>query len=729
MNVKDPTRESMNPAPYLEFLLDHLQLSLERVVVRYFGEHTGISEKGSASTQLYDAGSDPSALYQSAIPSLVDNPDTAELPFSRICNTFGLNPLECEILLLSVSLHFRPGLSRFYHHINGGEHAAPSLAVLDALFPYDPEMNTRIRRALHPDSPLLSYALIHDPFRTNRPGALPPLVAQTQLLHHLTTWEFRPAHSSLYELHSGNDRMISSDDREELLLPEPIRRDFETILAKRKELWVASVYVNARDPADALLLAGIFARKSHMPLLVLNPERILDIYNHGNHEVSLREIARESRLHGALLFLDSSKVPENGLQDLHLALSQLLKLLHTPLFLVSESNIILPSLPGVEEFRIPIPEPDFQERRAIWNSLSRQNHEEREYEILWKNHSPDSFASRFRFGRTRILDVYATARNRAWLRDPDDSVITEEDLLHACSLRSGHRLHSLARRVETKFTWEDLILPEEQKEILREIISQEHHRELVYDTWGFDTKGYARGLHLLFYGKSGTGKTMAAAVLARELDRDLFRVDLSLVVSKYIGEMEKNLSRIFAEGEKSHAVLFFDEADALFGKRSEVKDAKDRYANMEVSYLLQKMEEYPGITILASNLAENMDPAFSRRIHFFLEFPVPEGDIALALWRGSFPEQTPLDPDMDFEFLAKKVQLSGGEIRSVALNTAFLAAEEGSPVAMRHIMRSVRAQYKKISRVYNEGDLKPYYDLGFTAFPGERTGISPASRF
>ncbi len=709
----------------LEQLLDSLQISLVRAMTQKTGQSPARTDEQDSSAQLY-ADSSLMDSYQTAISSLVDNPERAGHPFSRICHSFELNTLERMILLLSISLYFRPELAPFYTFFNKNEHSNPSLPVLDALFLDDPNGKASIRMALHPDSPLLSFALIKDPFQSTHTGAPLPLVARKSVLHYLSSGKSRPASSSLYEIHSARDQGVS-EHNEELLLQEGCKRDFDSILLQRSKLRATLVHMNARDASDALLLTAVFARRNHTPLLVLNPDQILVSVSEKKQSESVREIARECRLHEAFLFLDDSQVAESRRTELHRFLRQLLKLLHTPLFLVSGTETPTPSFSAAEEFRIPIPEPDLQERRALWNALSRQSHEQREFEIRWKLHSPDSFASRFRFGRAQILDVYRTARSRALLRHTRESVITEEDLLLACSDRSGHRLHSLARRVETKFGWEDLILPGEQKEILREITLQEKHRELVYGNWGFDTKGYARGLHLLFFGKSGTGKTMAAAVLARELDRDLFRVDLSLVVSKYIGETEKNLSRIFAEGEKSHAILFFDEADSLFGKRSEVKDAKDRYANMEVSYLLQKMEEYPGITILASNLAENMDPAFTRRIHFFLEFPVPEGEMALALWKGSFPGQMPLDKDMDFDFLAKRVRLSGGEIRSVALNAAFYGAEEDSAVAMRHIMRAIRAQYKKTNRVYNEGDLKPYYHLGFTPLPGEREALSPGS--
>jgi SpoVK/Ycf46/Vps4 family AAA+-type ATPase len=227
----------------------------------------------------------------------------------------------------------------------------------------------------------------------------------------------------------------------------------------------------------------------------------------------------------------------------------------------------------------------------------------------------------------------------------------------------------------------------------------------VYDEWGFDRKlSLGKGLNVLFAGPSGTGKTMAAEVLAGELGLDLYKIDLSTVVSKYIGDTEKNLARIFAEAATSNAILFFDEADALFGKRSEVKDAHDRYANIEIGYLLQRMEEYEGVVILATNLRKNMDEAFVRRMHFTVEFPFPNAQDRRRIWAHIWPEATPRSAELDADVLARRFELAGGNIRNIALAAAFLAASDGGVVTMAHLLHATRREYQKMGKIVTDGE-------------------------
>ena len=242
--------------------------------------------------------------------------------------------------------------------------------------------------------------------------------------------------------------------------------------------------------------------------------------------------------------------------------------------------------------------------------------------------------------------------------------MTIEDLYDGCRAQSNQKLTALAKRIKPKYRLDDLILPKEKKEQLEEVKKYIKNKGVVYHDWGFDDKlSLGKGLNILFSGTSGTGKTMAAEVIALELGLDLYKIDLSMVVSKYIGETEKNLNRIFKEAEQSNAILFFDEADALFGKRSEVRDSHDRYANIEISYLLQKIEENEGIVILATNLSQNIDDAFMRRMHFNVEFPFPEEEYRYKIWRGLIPKEAPVSEDIEFEFLAKRFKLAGGILR------------------------------------------------------------------
>jgi SpoVK/Ycf46/Vps4 family AAA+-type ATPase len=220
-----------------------------------------------------------------------------------------------------------------------------------------------------------------------------------------------------------------------------------------------------------------------------------------------------------------------------------------------------------------------------------------------------------------------------------------------------------------------------------------------------------KGLNVLFAGDSGTGKTMAAEIIATDLGLELYKVDLSTLVSKYIGETEKNLDRIFTAAREANAILFFDEADAIFGKRSEVKDAHDRYANIEVGYLLQKMEEYDGVVILATNLKKNIDDAFVRRLHMTIDFPFPEEEDRMRIWQKVFPPEAPLDPDVDLRFLARQFKVTGGNIRNIALLAAFLAAEDGSDIGMSQIVRALRREYQKLGKLVTQSDFGEYLPL------------------
>lgn len=317
-------------------------------------------------------------------------------------------------------------------------------------------------------------------------------------------------------------------------------------------------------------------------------------------------------------------------------------------------------------------------------------------------------AARFRLTGGQIRDAAATARNLARGREPGSGgppVSTPADLEAACRLQSNARLSTLAQKIIPHYRWSDIVLPPNRLEALREICNAVRYRARVYEDWGFGRRlSLGKGLNVLFAGPSGTGKTMSAEILAGELGLDLYRIDLSAVVSKYIGETEKNLARIFAEGETANALLFFDEADALFGKRSEVRDSHDRYANLEISYLLQRMEQYEGVVILATNLRKNMDDAFVRRIQFTVEFPFPGESDRRRIWSGLWPAETPRSAEIDLDLLARRFEIPGGNIRNITLAAAFLAAADGGTVTMSHLLRATQREYQKMGKIVREGD-------------------------
>ncbi len=310
----------------------------------------------------------------------------------------------------------------------------------------------------------------------------------------------------------------------------------------------------------------------------------------------------------------------------------------------------------------------------------------------------------------------AAAATAAWygrqLSDQASGPLTADHLFAAARAQTGDALARLATKARTNDGWDDLVLPETTLHQVKDITAAIRYRHLVYSDWGFERRvASGQGLTVLFSGASGTGKTMTARVIARESGLDLYTINLAGVVSKYIGETEKNLDRIFRAARCSNAILFFDEADALFGKRSEVKDAHDRYANIEVAYLLQKMEDHDGVVVLATNLAKNIDQAFARRMRYVVEFPLPGEVHRERLWRLIFPPQVPLAHDIEFGFLAKQFAISGGDIRNVALDAAFLAAEDGQVVTMRVLIMAMARQMLKQGRTPAASEFKEYFSM------------------
>jgi SpoVK/Ycf46/Vps4 family AAA+-type ATPase len=290
--------------------------------------------------------------------------------------------------------------------------------------------------------------------------------------------------------------------------------------------------------------------------------------------------------------------------------------------------------------------------------------------------------------------------------------VSHADLRAGARAQNAAGLERLAQRIEPSVRFEDLVLSPDALDQLRDLVVRARHREMVLGRWAMaGPASRRRGLAALFAGPSGTGKTMAAEVLAAEMGLDLYVVDLASVVDKYVGETEKNLDRIFAEAESVNGVLLFDEADALFGKRSDVSDAHDRYANVEVAYLLQRMELFEGIAILATNLRSNLDEAFSRRLDVMVDFPEPEKEDRLRLWRRCLGTAAPVTDDLDLEFLAVAFRLSGGNIRNIAVSAAYAAAEEGTPIGMGHLVRATQREYRKLGRMVVESEFGRYYSL------------------
>ena len=335
---------------------------------------------------------------------------------------------------------------------------------------------------------------------------------------------------------------------------------------------------------------------------------------------------------------------------------------------------------------------------------------------FWREHLNDKCAefqdtdfielsSKFGFTEGQINKTVQTAQHRAyWERQSTDG-LTPALINEAARSVATPSLIGLGRKIETSFTWSDIVLPESQLLQLKEIASHVKRAQVIFEGWGFARNyPYGRGIAALFEGQSGTGKTMAAGIIGRALALDVYQIDLSSVVSKYIGETEKNLSRIFAEAQDCNAILFFDEADALFGKRHEMRDAHDRYANIETAYLLQRMEEYTGICILATNMKQNLDEAFIRRMRFMIPFPFPNDEDRERIWCKVFPEGAPLGDDVNFRWLSRKLKITGGNIKNISLRAAFLALEKNCSIGMDCLIEAAKRENEKIGKVDSLGE-------------------------
>lgn len=319
--------------------------------------------------------------------------------------------------------------------------------------------------------------------------------------------------------------------------------------------------------------------------------------------------------------------------------------------------------------------------------------------------TPEQLSGQFNLNLAEIQQIAKKTLFEVGGEGADGAEPLSEKVWDYCLTVTRPKLDALAHRLEPKATWADIVLPKSEIELLRHITSQVRQRSKVYDEWGFRQKmSYGLSVNALFTGESGTGKTMAAEVLANELKLNLYRIDLSAVVSKYIGETEKNLSRLFDAAEDGGMMLFFDEADAIFGKRSEVKDAHDRYANIEINYLLQRMESYRGLAILATNMKSALDTAFMRRLRFIVHFPNPGLPERKLIWQKSFPPEVPKE-ELDYDRLSR-FNFAGGSIHSIALNASFLAAQEGTPVTMPLVLKATRLEYTKRGWPYNEADFR-----------------------
>jgi AAA+ superfamily predicted ATPase len=441
-------------------------------------------------------------------------------------------------------------------------------------------------------------------------------------------------------------------------------------------------------------IAAIVCHRNGCNLYVMKARVLTN--NSDEIKLLLRRWEREALLSNSALLLDCHDISATDTVILF-AIQQLVENIKTRLIIACRLRL---PIQGQTFITLDVPKLTNTEQLAIWRDALGESKAS-------SLNGLSALVSQFNISQFAIYTAVSTAIGliNTWQDQPADRTNLGTVLWDCCRKMARPQLDDLAQRIETNATWDDLILPEIQKQTLHSMVTHVQQRMKVYEQWGFASKSSrSLGITALLAGESGTGKTMSAEVIAKELRLDLYRIDLSAVVSKYIGETEKNLRRIFDAAETGGAVLLFDEADALFSKRTAVKDSHDRNANMETNYLLQRMEAYQGLAILTTNLKDSIDSAFMRRIRFVVKYRFPDVPEREQLWRRIYPEKTPTE-GLDYTKLAK-LNVAGGNIRNIALNAAFIAANTNEPVMMKHILEAATAEYLKLGRTLTDTEIK-----------------------
>jgi hypothetical protein len=614
---------------------------------------------------------DPQLVSQVEAAADLAEATGADLRLRRLARSFGLNATDVELLLVALAPDLDPRLERLYAYLHDDvsrRRASTGLALELCGTWIGPQGRSR----LGADGPLVGGGLLvveedDRPFLT-RSLRVPDRVAAHLLGHDAP----EPVVASL----------VASC--------APMGIDAGPRLARGMADGSRLVYLREPGGGAAMSLAREALEELGVSSLAVDLDRL-------GHDDDVRTVAallaREARLVGAGLVAGPiDAVADRGTEAIRF-------LAESPCRTVLVgSRAWDPRWSREVPFVADAPALDHAGRRQAWETA---------LEETVGDGSPVDVTAQFRLNPEQIGRAATFARIQA---SAAGRPISADDLRAGSRAQNAAGLERLARRVSPRAGWNDLVLPPLMMEQLRDVIARVRHRERVLDEWGMGRRSSkGRGVKALFAGDSGTGKTISAEVVAAELGLDLYVIDLSTVVDKYVGETEKNLDRIFAEADRVNGVLLFDEADALFGKRSEVKDAQDRYANVEVAYLLQRMESFDGLAILTTNLRANLDEAFARRLDAIVDFPMPEDEDRRRLWELNLAMGAPVGDDLDLDFMAARFRISGGSIRNVVLSAAFAAATDDHPVRMADLIRGTEQEYRKLGHLLVESEFGPYF--------------------
>jgi ATPase family associated with various cellular activities (AAA) len=693
------SRSSDTPEEFRGLVIseEHVDRMLESV--DFLGD---IWKLDSAQARIADSIDRDMEIRQESIRARMEASAQAgeKLALAHLASTCGLSPAEVDVLLIALAPELEPRYETLYAYLqNDVTRKRPSKDLCLNLICRTEQEKIQARGIFSPDAPLLYFHLIelHEESYDRNPSQLRYFLRMDDTVTRLLL-ERQPRRTAAGQL-------ISADTSID---------DLATSAASRTELknLVEALNRNGTDHVMIQLYGGSNSplKEAAESLAQALGKDVLysDLSRLDADSSKLVALIRDAAMWDNLLVLDrrlfdsreTERSKRNQVEEILLART-------------IESNIPVVLLSSDEQpgelggsthlWRINVQPPDFETRREAWRI---------ELAEWTPDMDLDHLADVFSFSGKRVQQTVSLARAHAALRDPADPKLSSSDVLAAGRDLTSPNMQRFAISIEPRFGWDDLVLPPDQIKQLHGISARFQFRSIVHRKWEFGAKlSRGGGLSVLFTGPSGTGKTTAAEVMARDLSLRLFQIDLATVVSKYIGETEANLSVIFREAEMSQSLLFFDEADALYGKRTEVKDAHDRYANIEVNYLLQRIEQYQGLVVLATNFQENIDNAFLRRLHCVVRFPFPDERAREQIWRLQFPEKAPVAPGVDFAFLARQFKISGGYIHNAAVEAAFQAVQEGGvegQITMEHIIGAVKHEYQKQGKLVMKDDLGPY---------------------
>lgn len=606
------------------------------------------------------------------------------VPYERLCQLCSYNPLAQDVLALALAAFSLPALYGLYQSMGSRDGTTLELAMELARLEGSEVPSMSMQRAAYSSLEKLLY-----PTHQEEPFFRRSFILDERLYRYLH--EDNTLESSLEAL----------CPKQPAAPPGALwihKAQADTLVSY---IWQGADLIQAAGPEGTgrRHLVRHACARTDMPLIEADAGLLCRLEPQ-NLQGGVWRLGREMLLQESALCLYHIKADpkERNTSHLDILMRQILTPLQGsgyPVFLCTDASVELIPITDRPVERMELEELSRTERMALWEGW---------FQLLGiENMDSAVLSAKFRLNGTQIQK--AALRLSVLSRTEP---LSEQQIAHECMLVLPSPALGSLKRQKTVQTLEDLKLPPAQKQVLRNICAHITHRHQVYDVWNMERRyAYGKTVSALFAGPPGTGKTMAAHVLSGMLNLPLYTVDLSQVVDKYIGETEKRLEEIFSMAEKSSSILFFDEADAVFGKRSEVNDAKDRYANTEVAYILQRIEQYDGIVILATNYQKNIDEAFMRRIRYLVHFQMPDETLRRELWQSCFAEETPLE-DVDFEFLAKNFELAGGTIKNIALNAAFLAADEGVSIGMSQILRSLRSESIKQGSNMMLADFGPY---------------------